>query len=64
MGKELTELAPLSVAYSKRVLNDMDDEVDREPELYAQFKACFAGEDVAEARRARIDKRAPVFNGK
>ena len=62
-AKQLTELAPLSLAYSKRVLNDMDDEVDRESELYAQFKACFAGDDVA-ARRARIDKRTPVFNGK
>ncbi len=60
---QLAELAPLSVAYSKRVLNDMDDETDRESELYAQFKACFFSEDVVEARAARTEKRAPLFRG-
>lgn len=60
---QLAELAPLSVAYSKRVLNDMDDETDRESELYAQFKACFFSEDVAEARAARTEKRTPLFRG-
>lgn len=61
---QLAELAPLSVAYSKRVLNDMDDEQDRESEVYAQFKACFFSEDVAEARAARSEKRTPLFRGK
>lgn len=61
---ELVQLAPLSMAYSKRVLNDLDDEIDREEQLQAQFRACCFSEDVAEARVARTEKRAPLFRGR
>ncbi|WP_153505647.1 enoyl-CoA hydratase [Cumulibacter manganitolerans] len=60
---EIATLAPLSLAYSKRVLNNPALGVD-DPSLVADFHACFASEDVAEGRAARAEKRTPVFTGR
>lgn len=60
---EISTLAPLSLAYSKRVLNNPDRPLDDE-EFVADFEACFNSEDVAEGRLARTEKRRPRFTGK
>lgn len=60
---EIAELAPLSLSYSKRVLNNPDRALDDES-FVADFEACFNSEDVAEARLARTEKRSPRFTGK
>ena len=61
---EMTTFAPLTMAYSKRVLNDLFEPALEEKELAAAFEACWASEDFEEGRRARAEKRAPVFEGR
>lgn len=65
---QVAVLAPMTLAYSKRVLNQV-----LEPDLglgahavehEAAFRACFASEDFAEGRAARTEKRTPVFRGR
>jgi enoyl-CoA hydratase len=66
-AREMAELAPLTVAYSKRVLNEIfEPELDGDTakELVEAFEACWASEDFAEGRRARAEKRPPVFEGR
>ena len=63
---EMAELAPLTVAYSKQVLNSVADAAGGEDEeaLLRAFEACWASEDFAEGRRARAERRAPRFEGR
>lgn len=61
---EMAELAPLTVAYSKRVLNDLFEPRLEEKELDEAFEACWASADFAEGRRARAEKRPPAFEGR
>ena len=63
----MTALAPLTVGYSKQVLNqvfepDLDDDVAKE--LDAAFEACWGSDDFAEGRLSRTEKRSPVFRGR
>jgi enoyl-CoA hydratase len=63
----MTELAPLTIAYSKQVLNqvfepDLDPFADKE--LYDAFEGCWASDDFAEGRLARAEKRRPRFEGR
>ncbi|MEU6697558.1 enoyl-CoA hydratase [Pseudonocardia ammonioxydans] len=63
----MTDLAPLTVGYSKRVLNevfepDLADDVAKD--LDAAFEACWASDDFAEGRLSRTEKRSPVFRGR
>ena len=58
-ARELAGLAPLSLAYAKKSLNEPDS-----AELAMDFEACWASEDAAEGRRARADKRPPRFRGR
>jgi enoyl-CoA hydratase len=60
----MTELAPLTVAYNKQVLNTVFEPELSNPELAEAFEACWASEDFAEARRAREQKRKPRFLGR
>lgn len=66
-AQEIAGLAPLSIAYSKRVL-DLALEPDVDPaaqrEIDELFTRCWASDDVAEARAARTEKRTPVFRGR
>ena len=55
----MATLAPLTQAYSKRVLNEPDSAA-----LGKDFEACWASEDFAEGRRSRAEKRPPVFRGR
>jgi enoyl-CoA hydratase len=60
----MADLAPLTVAYSKQVLNDVFEPALDVAHLDAAFEACWASEDFAEGRRARAERRPPVFQGK
>ncbi|ODT98810.1 MAG: enoyl-CoA hydratase [Pseudonocardia sp. SCN 72-86] len=63
---QMAELAPLTLAYSKQVLNTVfEPEFDAATaaELGKSFDACWTSEDFAEARAARLEKRKPVFRG-
>jgi enoyl-CoA hydratase len=64
---EMATLAPLTQAYSKRVLNEVfEPELDEalRKELHRAFEGCWASEDFAEGRRSRAEKRPPVFRGR
>jgi enoyl-CoA hydratase len=66
-AEEMTPLAPLTQAYSKRVLNAVfEPELDGPlgAELGAAFEGCWASEDFAEGCRSRAEERAPVFRGR
>lgn len=63
----MAELAPLTVAYNKQVLNSVfEPEFDplTDKELFESFEACWESEDFAEGRRARVEKRPPRFHGR
>ena len=56
---EIAELAPLTLAYNKLVLNGGEQSAIDEG-----FARCWASDDVREAAVARTEKRAPVFRGR
>ena len=63
----MTSLAPLTQAYSKRVLNAVFEPAFDGPlsaDLDAAFEGCWTSEDFAEGRRSRAEKRPPVFRGR
>jgi len=59
-----TELAPLTVAYSKLVLNTVFEPPVDDPALDVAFDRCWNSEDFHEGRAARAAKRAPQFTGR
>ncbi|TSD65790.1 enoyl-CoA hydratase [Aeromicrobium piscarium] len=60
-AQEIAELAPLTVAYNKLVLNGSRADDER---IETEFARVWASEDVREAALARTEKRAPVFEGR
>jgi enoyl-CoA hydratase len=58
-ARELAGLAPLSLAYAKKALNQPDS-----TELAKDFDACWASDDAAEGQRARAARRPPRFRGR
>lgn len=61
-AEEVGLRAPLTLEYSKRVLNHPAPEGDAEVD--AMLHRVWASDDVQEARRARVEKRAPEFKGR
>jgi len=59
---EMAGLAPLTIAYSKQVLNEVFEPPLHDKALDAAFEACWASADFAEGR-ARAEKHPPVFEG-
>jgi enoyl-CoA hydratase len=62
-AQQMAELAPLTVAYNKRVLNSLTESDPGEAELLMAFEGCWSSADLVEARTARAEKRKPVFRG-
>ena len=60
---EIAGYAPLSVAHSKRVLNDDGAYEEPWPAHKEGFDKAWASPDVIEAQVARIEKRSPNFFG-
>jgi enoyl-CoA hydratase/carnithine racemase len=66
-AQDMATLAPLTQAYSKRVLNEVFEPALGEAlgaELHRAFEGCWTSEDFAEGRRSRAEKRPPVFRGR
>ncbi|CUU57999.1 enoyl-CoA hydratase [Parafrankia irregularis] len=64
-AQELAGLAPLTLAYSKRAFNEAVDAAARpSAAVTAAYEACWASDDAQEGRRARAEKRPPIFQGK
>jgi enoyl-CoA hydratase len=63
LAAELATLAPLTLRYNKLALDRTDLPVD-DPALLAAFEACWASADLVEGRRARAERRGPVFTGR
>jgi enoyl-CoA hydratase len=59
-ARELASLAPLTLAYSKRALNQPAEGTG----LLAAYQACWASDDCSEGQRARAEKRPPRFQGR
>lgn len=62
--QDMAALAPLTQAYSKRVLNEVFEPVLEKGALDEDFEGCWSSDDFAEGRRARSEKRSPVFVGR
>jgi enoyl-CoA hydratase/carnithine racemase len=62
----LTEKAPLSLRASKAIINElMKPESEQDAAMMrAHIEACFNSADYAEGRRAFMEKRTPVFQGR
>jgi len=60
---EIAGFAPLSLRHSKRVLNDDGAYAERDDLHKELFDKAWASQDVIVAQMARIEKRAPRFQG-
>lgn len=63
-AQELAGFAPLTLGYSKLVLNELVAPAAGERRLTDAFEACWTSEDLAEGRRARAERRPPRFRGR
>lgn len=63
LAADIATLAPLTLRYNKLAL-DATDLADDDPALLAAFEACWSSDDRAEGRRARTERRQPVFDGR
>jgi enoyl-CoA hydratase len=63
-AREIAELAPLSLSYSKRALNDLFEPAINDTAVLKAFDACWTSEDLEEGNRARREGRPPRFRGR
>lgn len=61
---DIGELAPLSLQYSKRALEELFEPTPWPEELDNAFEECWRSEDFAEGRQASAEKRSPQFRGR
>lgn len=61
-AEEIAQLAPLTLAYSKRVLDELATD-DAAAEVTDAFLACWESQDFQEGQHARSERRAPNFRG-
>lgn len=59
-ARELADFAPLTLDYTKLVLNDAASD----EQIEAAFDRIWASEDVREGALARAEKRTPTFRGR
>ncbi|MBN9756053.1 Enoyl-CoA hydratase [Pseudonocardia sp. Ae406_Ps2] len=68
LARDVATMAPLTLAYNKRAVNAFGRGGHTDPAvvdgLAADFRGCWAAEDIAEGRAARTEKRVPVFRGR
>ncbi|MGH9114663.1 MAG: enoyl-CoA hydratase [Acidimicrobiales bacterium] len=60
----IASCAPLTLAYSKRVIQSLAGGHVDEQAISAAFDACWASADLAEGLRARSQRRPPRFEGR
>ena len=61
----ISENAPLTIRASKRIVRELLKSTAYDAEACAALvKACFESQDYIEGRRAFMEKRKPVFQGK
>jgi len=64
LATHCTELAPMSIGYSKRVLNDFGGTDRNKAWEEEEFERCWVSADFAEGQLARREKRKPQFQGR
>ena len=60
----IAALAPLTLAYSKQVLNQVHEADGHTPELDSLFEEVWRSADVGEGQAARRERRPPRFEGR
>ena len=60
----IAALAPLTLAYSKQVLNRLQEPEISDPGLDSLFEEVWRSADVAEGQAARRERRPPRFEGR
>jgi enoyl-CoA hydratase/carnithine racemase len=60
----IASLAPLTLAYSKQVLNRLQEPEINDPGLDSLFEEVWRSADVAEGQAARRERRSPRFEGR
>ncbi len=60
----IAALAPLTLAYSKQVLNRLQEPEISDPGLDSLFEEVWRSADVVEGQTARRERRAPRFEGR
>jgi enoyl-CoA hydratase len=63
-AREIAGLAPLTLGYAKRALNDVLEPAVEDQELLKAFEDCWSSEDFEEGNRARREGRPPRFRGR
>ncbi|MFR9803417.1 enoyl-CoA hydratase [Pseudonocardia sp. RS010] len=63
LAAELAGLAPLTLAYNKLVLDQVEP-AESDADLLEAFDGCWSSADLEEGRAARSEKRVPAYEGR